>query len=315
MLFTQASLLIAAMLLISTSSPTARASRRPTPIGMNRAANKTMPEADVRTGSQKDKHVAEGEIVNLGEGFHSEVTNAFLVIARDQRVYSDLRKLVPTLPNLLDDFFNGRAVVAAFMGERNTGGYSVEISRAPNGLIIVAANAPPKDAMVTQVITTPFKVVSVPTQPSLAVEADETWKQAMRTYHIKSGRFSMSGGIAGRTETFDLAGDVRVMRCGKLVTLLFDIKSSGAEKQRVLREAATGITEKGTVEVRRISAGTLIEIPHSDLSARGTFADKKNQMEFGLTSLPNMIADGYGGGGTLVAETEATAPPAKPVVK
>lgn len=271
-----------------------------------------MPNAEFPP-EQKDKDVARGEIVKLAEGYHSEVTSAFLVVARDPRVYGELRKLVPGLPNLLDDFFNGRAVVAAFMGERNTGGYSVEISSAPNGSIRVAANAPPKDAMVTQMITAPYKVVSVPTQPSLVVEAEDVWQVSMRTYHIKSGGFSMSGGFAGRTETFDLAGDVRVLREGKLVTLLFDIKGSGAEKERVLREAATGVTEKGKLEVSRLGTGTLIEIPHSDFSARGEFADKKNQLELELTSLPNMVSDGYGGRGTIAAEAQVTPTPAKPV--
>jgi hypothetical protein len=237
------------------------------------------------------------------------------VVARDPKVYGELRKLVPSLPNLLDDFFNGRAVVAAFMGERNTGGYSVQISSGPHGSIRVAANTPPKDAMVTQMITAPFKVVSVPTQPSLAIEAEEAWQGSMRTYRIKSGGFSMSGGFAGRTETFNLTGDIQVMREGKLVTLLFDIKSSGAEKQRVLREAATGVSEKGSIEVWRVGAGSLIEVPHSDFSVRGGFSDKKSQLELELISLPNMMSDGYGGRGVLQAEAPDAATPAKPGVK
>ncbi|MEO8434037.1 MAG: protease complex subunit PrcB family protein [Pyrinomonadaceae bacterium] len=313
MLLTKSSLVVAAMLLVNTSGSTFCAGQSANPVPVNRAGNANMPDAEFPPG-QKDKDVAKSEILKLAEGSHSQVTNAFLVVARDPRVYGDLQKLVPGLPNLLDDFFNGRAVVAAFMGERNTGGYSVEISRAPNGSIRVIANTPPKNAMVTQVITAPFKVVSIPTQPSLVVEADDDWRQSMRTYGIKSGGFSMSGGFAGRTETFDLAGDISVMREGKLVTLLFDLKSSGGEKQRVLREAATGVTEKGDIEVWRIGAGSLIEIPHSDLSARGKFADKKSQLELELTSLPNMIADGYGGRGTIEAEAPATPMQAKPVV-
>src|SRR5688572_1955336 len=147
MLLTKSSLVIVTMLLVNTSGATFCAGQGAKPQPVNRAGNATMPDAEFPPGTQKDKEAARGEIVKLAEGSHSEVTNAFLVVARDPRVYGDLRKLVPGLPNLLDDFFTGRAVVAAFMGERNTGGYSVEISRAPNGSIRVAANTPPKDAM------------------------------------------------------------------------------------------------------------------------------------------------------------------------
>lgn len=274
-----------------------------------------MPDAEANPGPQKDKEIGKGQMVILAEGAHSEVTSAFIVVARDARVYGNLRKMVTGLPNLLDDFFNGRAAVAAFMGERNTGGYSVEIGRAPDGSIRVSENSPPKDAMVTQVITAPFKVVSVPTNPSLVVEAEGPWQLAMRSYRIKSGEFSMSGGFAGRTETFALEGDIRVMREGTLVTLLFDLKSSGSETKRLLREAATGSLENGNIDVWKMGAGSLIEVPHNDLSVRGKFVDKKSQLVLELASLPNMIADGYGGRGTLEAEAAAAPPHEKPAVK
>jgi len=277
-----------------------------------------MPNAESSGGpqnnKQNDKEAANSEIKVLAEGAHSEVTNPFLVVARDAQVYANLRKLVAGLPDLQDEFFKSRAVVAAFMGERNTGGYRVEITRAPNGAIRVAAKSPPKDAMVAQVLTAPFRVVSVPSSPSLALEAEGAWQQAMRSYRITSGEFTMSGGFAGRMERFALAGDIRMMREGKLVTLLFDVKSSGAQKQRSLKEAATGLFENGTIDVWRIGAGSLIEMPHSDLSAKGRFADKDSQLALDFKSLPTMIADGYGGGGSIQAEAPAPPPQGKPAV-
>jgi hypothetical protein len=160
--------------------------------------------------------------------------------------------------------------------------------------------------MVAQMITAPFKVVSVPTSPSLTLEADAGWQKAMSVYGITYGEFTMTGGIAGRSEKFALAGDVRTMREGKLVTFLFDIRSSGTEKPHSLKEAATGVVENGNVDVWRIGAGSLIEMPHSDLSAKGKFDRHESQLTLNLTSLPTMIADGYSGGGSIQAETKSS---------
>lgn len=278
------------------------------------AVNVSRQDAPASPEPRNNTAPADNDMKVLAEGSHSEVTNPFLVVARDAQVYANLRKRVAGLPELQEDFFNHQAVIAAFLGERNSGGYSVQITRAGNGAIRVAASSPPKDAMVTQVITTPFKVVSVPTNLSLALEAEGGWQQAMRSYRITSGQFTMSGGFAGRMEQYGLQGDIRVTREGKLATFLFDVKTSGEEKQRSLKEAATGLVEDGSIVVSRIGAGSLIEIPHSDLSASGAFTDRHNKLALAFTSLPTMIADGYGGGGSVQAEATTPAPQKKQLV-
>src|SRR2546423_5065910 len=60
----------------------------------------------------------------LAEGFHSSITNPFIAVIRDAVTYAELMKLDNTLPKLDAEFFNSHAVVAAYLGTRNTGGFS-----------------------------------------------------------------------------------------------------------------------------------------------------------------------------------------------
>ena len=311
MLLIKTSLTIATMFLIVNASDAtlchnknvrSQETRRAGRVAMRNA------ESSVRRQNKEDLNT---DLKVLAQGSHSEVTNPFVAVARDPATYAKLRKLAPGLPELLDEFFVSHAAVAAFMGEHNTGGYSVEITRVADGPIRVEAKSPPKGSMVSQVITTPFKVVAVSPGPSLALEVDGIWRQAMRTYRITSGEFSMGGGFAGTREQFALEGDIRVMREGKLATFAFDLKSTNAEKQRALKEAATGFIEDDAVNVSRIGAGSLIEMPHSDLRVSGTFAGKSGKLTLSFASLPTMIADGYGGGGNIRAEATTPEPQKK----
>src|SRR5687767_5086432 len=94
------SLLILSTLLVNTGSAALSRYQSARPAHVN-AGNPIMPDGELHSSSQKDKAIANGDIVKLAEGSHSEVTSAFLVVARDQRVYSELQKLVPGLPHLL----------------------------------------------------------------------------------------------------------------------------------------------------------------------------------------------------------------------
>jgi hypothetical protein len=255
-----------------------------------------------------------GEVKILAEGSHSEATKPFVAIAREPGTYSQLRKLAPALPDLLDDFFKNRIVVAAFMGERNTGGYSVDIVRTADGLIRVAALGPEKGAMVTQVITRPFKVVSVPKNPWMGLKVESLWQQAADLYRVTLGGFQISGGFAGRKEDFGLTGELRVMREGKLATFFFDLRNSEGTKPRQLREATTGIVDGRQITIYVMDSGSLVEAPHGNLSATGTFSKNSRTLALNFTSLPTMIADGYGGGGNLEAEVVAWAPANKSAV-
>lgn len=316
MLFAKTSLIIATtFLLVNTYGAGSLDNKNAKHDEVNGVGNVFIVRTQSSPTPQKVMDTTNSDIKLLAEGGHSEVASPFLVVVRDQQVYARLRKLATGLPELQEDFFKRQAVIAAFMGERNTGGYRVEITRSADDSIHLAAMSPPGDAMVAQVITTPFKLVAVPTNRSLALEADSHWQKAMRSYHTTSGQFSISGGFTGRMEQFALDGDIRVMREGKLVTFLFDLKSADAEKQRSLKESGTGLVEDDSIVVSRIGAGSLIEIPHGDLSATGGFTDKKSKLALRFISLPTMIADGYGGGGSIEAQSDTPQPQKKQLVK
>ena len=76
--------------------------------------------------------------------------------------------------------------------------------------------------MVTQMITSPFKVVALHGVTNAAVRlnlfVDDAWRSHMQMYSEASGRFRMSGGFAGTSEEFGLEGSIAVMRAGKLAT-------------------------------------------------------------------------------------------------
>src|ERR1700682_3518686 len=64
-----------------------------------------------------------GEMKVLAEGYHSAIINSFVAVVRDAEAYAALVKLDGNLRKLDEDFFKSNAVIAAFLGERKTGGY------------------------------------------------------------------------------------------------------------------------------------------------------------------------------------------------
>src|SRR5437870_1507100 len=88
----------------------------------------------------------------LGEGFHSSITEPFVAVVRDSETYAALRRHDANLPNIDAEFFRSNVVIAAFLGERNTGGYGVEINRETNGDIRITEKTPGKGVMVPQMI-------------------------------------------------------------------------------------------------------------------------------------------------------------------
>ena len=158
------------------------------------------------SNSQKEKEPAvqdENAATDLkvvAEGFHSSITTPFIAVIRDEATLSELAKRDRTLPKL-DVDFKTNILIAAFLGERNTGGFSVDISRDKHGEIQVHEKKPGKDMMVPQMITSPFKVVSVASSPAqpMRIEFDAAWAAGMNSYAITKGTFAFSGGFAGRT--------------------------------------------------------------------------------------------------------------------
>lgn len=278
-----------------------------------------------KSGSEQTKQAAVNQnggarqmntdIETLSGGSFS-IANSFLTIARDAETYAALRALSKNgLPELNADYFNSHAVIAAFLGQRRTGGYGVRIAgeKSDARKIVVEELTPPKGSMVAQVFTAPYKVVSVSINANqrLQVAVGNTWKSAARPFQITTGEFTSSGGIAGRSDKFQMQGTVGVLREGNLVTFLFEANGvrQNAERGLTLQEIATGtVDSSGNITVKRMESGTFVPLPHSSLQARGKFeGDAESKFSLIFTSLPANVSDGYNGNGKL--EATASAPP------
>ena len=250
-----------------------------------------------------DGGAAQGNLKVLAEGQYGQVKGAFVAVARDTETYAALRGLIKELPDESADFFKSNAVVAAFLGERRSGGFGVRFSQARDGRLRVEETKPPPDAMTTQAITMPYRAVAVPLGPqaTLQLDLDEAWQTAaLRSFKVSSGEWTMTGGIAGRMEKFGIAGDINIMREGRLATLLLNLSSANAAKARALKDAASGVLQSdGSLVIGRLGAGTFVDPPADALRANGRLAD--NTLSLSFESIPGTIADGYNGRGNLEA--------------
>ena len=270
--------------------------------------------ASVRDGIVND------ELKVIAGGSYGKVEEPFVAVVRDAETYAALRALADDLPELKAEFFKTNAVVAAFLGQRNTGGYSVEITRTTDGALRVSERTPAKGSMTTQALTAPFKIVSMQVnerssvsvggETSFRLDVGETWKASMREYQVKESGFVMSGGFAGRVEQFKLDGSVRVSKLEKLITLGFDLKGKGASKERSLRAFATGLAEANDrLRVPHVESGTLVEAPNGGLGVTGQLNEKDGKLFLTFEALSSNVSDGYSGSGKL--DAVAAAPPAQ----
>lgn len=285
----------------------------------NRVKNKQPPATQTTPEPTKEaEETVNGNLQVIAEGGYGKVTDAFIMIARDAETYGALREITGQLPDMDEKFWRSNAVIAAFLGQRRTGGYTVEISRAADGALLrISEKSPPSGSMTTQVITAPFKIVAVPVMygTDLAIEWSNPWKNLSRPYRVGSGQFKMSGGIAGRAEEFQLAGDVNIMRYGRLATFSFDLKNADGGKPRALKSVATGIVKDGgSMAINYLDAGTLVDQPRSPLRADGTFTKNEDSLTLNFASLPSQVADGFSGQGKIEAAATAPAPQKKKTV-
>ena len=237
----------------------------------------------------------------LVEGSQSKVEPPFVFVARDAETYALIRSLVEGLPESSTIDFGKSAVVAAFAGTKNTGGYSVKINQSTDK-VTINVNAPPKGGMTTQVITYPFQIVSVPmtADQALNVEMPPEWASQIQTYRVSKAVFEYTGGIGGINKKFDAEGTVGVLNFGEHSTYIFNLVGKGKDSNRKLSETVSGIKkDRGIIEIARLDAGTFVEIPRPPLKATGEITDKKLTLSF--ESLPPTVSDGYLGNGKLEA--------------
>jgi len=291
------SLIIATIvsLLFSGGASGCRASKSPNPPhqAQNSSEQKANPIGEENQGL--------GELKILAQGFHSAITDPFIAVIRDEATYAELKKLDSNLPQLSVDL-KTNVVIAAFLGERNTGGYSVEIARAANGEIQVTEKAPGKEVMVPQVLTAPFKIVSMPVEGSapVSISASDAFRQTAQLYRIDKGSFTISGGIAGRSETYSLSGKIQITRLGDLVTVGFAAVSTGATRERSLRDVATTVMTDNSFTISRMSRGSLVDPPTGDLRVTGKFVEG-NRLTLDLDTGGAIVPDGFSGHGSIEA--------------
>lgn len=253
------------------------------------------------------------EIKELVAGGYGSIREAFIFVARDAETYASLRALNDKLPQLGADFFKSNAVVAAFLGQRRSGGYSVRVERGAGGRLRVSEQPPPKDAMVTMALTAPFQIVSVGVREEspLVLELDAAWQEATRPYRVDSGEFARMGGITGRPEAASIKGDIRIMRHAQLATLFFALRgTSGEEGVHALQDTASGtVTPEGALALVRLDPGSFVPPPRYPLRVRGNFSHNEGTLSLTVEVTEAKVNDGYGGRGKL--EATATAPPPK----
>ena len=169
-----------------------------TQVNANNGTQSTPPPTPAGTPSAVELKV-------LAEGQYGKADQAFVAVVRDPKTYAALAELAGELPKIDAGQFETHAVVAAFLGYRNTGGYAVSVTAQAGNVLRVAEKSPPKDAILAQVITNPFVIVAVPVgeQASVWLELDDNWNRGMRAYEVVEGEFTMSGGIAGMWKSSD----------------------------------------------------------------------------------------------------------------
>ena len=253
-----------------------------------------------------------GEIKELAAGGHGTISESFLFVARDAETYATLRRMHEALPEHGAEFFKTNAVVAAFLGQRRSGGYSVGVARTNAGALRIAENAPAKGAMVTMALTAPFKIISVAAneEKPLALELDATWQEAARPYKVSAGEFTRMGGFTGRRQHSTLAGEIRIMRHAELATAFFALEGTNEDGKVGLQDVATGaVTPECRLSLARLDPGSFVPPPRYPLRARGQFADNEGKLSLTFEVMETKVNDGYGGRGKL--EATATAPPKK----
>ncbi len=252
--------------------------------------NKT---ADTPTNNQ-----LESSIKILAEGTYSKIESPFVFIARSKETYAQIRNLVENLPAAAEINFDKQAVIAAFAGMRNKGGYSVDIKRT-GGKIAVELVSPPKGAMVTMALTQPFKVALVSVEPEneLLLALSANWTNAAQNYKIASGEFEYSGGFAGIRKQFAVEGTIGVLTFDDLITFVFNLSGKNADKNRKLTETVSGTIKEGKVEIARLNVGGFSEGPKPPDKVSGTLANDKLSLIF--EPLPAIARDGFSAGGKI----------------
>jgi PrcB C-terminal len=229
------------------------------------------------------------EITQLSAANHSTIPESFVFVARDIDTYAVLRQAVTTLPDQNEEFFHSNVIVAVFLGQRRTGGFGIDITADENGGLRIVERKPPKGAMVKMVLSTPYRVVAVSAgqDAPLSLSLDETWRNRLRTYRLVDGELMISGGIAGKKQTFKLQGRVDVMRVAELCTFFFEVQTLESRSNRKLSDVASGKVEPAEkLDLTRVSALELTGAIRSPFRITARFAKEDQELSLHLQTVP-----------------------------
>lgn len=259
------------------------------------SSNKPIPREETAGGER---------IKELATGSNALIDRPFIYVARTDETYRTLQKLVPGLPPAAEIDFSKSAVVAAFAGEKNTGGYRV-IFEESAGQITPQVKSPPPDAIVTEALTMPYAValVSVGEEESLSVNLQENWSRAVAGYRITGGEFEYSGGFVGKEVKFRPRGTIRILRSDEYTTLFFNLESANTAASRKTSDVASGTLNGDRLILPRLEAADLIERPHPPFIVTGRLVPEgKLTLEFRPGKRAYPVNDGFEGRGQLTAE-------------
>ena len=255
---------------------------------------------DKSASNESDKGT---EAPSLIDNSNAEVPTPFIYVVRTKSDWENIKPLVGELYLKKEIDFSKQAIVAAFAGMKNTGGYSVSVKKAKDGVINIGIKSPESGDMTTQAITYPHKValVDVQEEDSLNIIASEEFMSEMTTYKVTSGNFEFEGGFIGRETKFDATGEVRVMKFNDLVTFSFNLKGVDNESGRILNELASGSLKENSATINRLEAGNFIDRPHPPLDVSVSFTENKLTMKFEPGKRNYIVNDGFVGRGSLEA--------------
>lgn len=254
----------------------------------------------VKPVSEKPQMPVKEDFRIIAEGTNSKFDEPFLYIVRDEKTYNILQTSVENLPEISTIDFTKEAVVAAFSGNKPSSGFTVQIRRSAEK-IVVTSGEPAKDSLVATVITTPFKIAVVPVaeESPLRIEISENWTKKMTEFQLMRGSyFSYAGGLAFRERKFDAEGVINVLTYGNLITFTFNLTAKG-DKNLMLSETASGSINDGKVLLNRLDTGTFSEMPRPSLKVSGKISETKISLKFEPN--PTNFSDGFEARGTIEA--------------
>jgi hypothetical protein len=251
----------------------------------------------VRSQTTQVNNQPDQQIRIVAEGQHADVEKPFIFVARDARTYELLKALKITVPDTSKFDFPKVAIVAIFAGTKPTPGYKIEVSRNAD-LLSVSVVSPPPDAILAQVLTSPYKIVAVPVdeEKSLFVQVPSDWKK--ETYKISKGSIGYSGGFAPREKNFDVDGKIFVFKFDDLITMSFSLTAKSDAKIKI-SETASGKIEGNKIQLNWVDPGNFSELPRPSMKAIGMLSQDRITLRFEPN--PTNVADGFEAHGEIEA--------------